>query len=364
MKLSEAVAWEPTERWTIADAGELYDVASWGKGYFSVGSNGHLWVHPTKDASARHRPPRAGRKIRTARNFAPHPHPFRRNSETSARRTPSVVSELHCRARLQGQLLLRVSDQSQPAAPSGRRSLQVRAPLPFRPGSRLQARVARGARHRRQRDPHHLQRLQGRRVHRNGDARPKNRPPDHSGRREVHRARSGGEAFAARRRAPGHRTAPQARQQRLRPLEVLRRLSLQVRPHRERSAAGARSDESRRHGGLHPVAPLPPRQPDHQHPADQGRGDRSRPHLCRAEARRRRPEIPGRRRRPRASTTTARKPTSSPASITRCRNTRTTSSITFRTSATKPKWNTPPSFPKAAAPSPPTTASWCSTFWA
>jgi arginine decarboxylase len=33
------------------DAGELYDVASWGKGYFSVGSNGHLWVHPTKDAT-------------------------------------------------------------------------------------------------------------------------------------------------------------------------------------------------------------------------------------------------------------------------------------------------------------------------
>ena len=51
MKLGEAVAWEPVERWTTADAGELYDVASWGKGYFSVGSNGHLWVHPTKDAT-------------------------------------------------------------------------------------------------------------------------------------------------------------------------------------------------------------------------------------------------------------------------------------------------------------------------
>ncbi len=49
MKLGEAVAFEPKERWTTADAGELYDVASWGKGYFSVGSNGHLWVHPTKE---------------------------------------------------------------------------------------------------------------------------------------------------------------------------------------------------------------------------------------------------------------------------------------------------------------------------
>lgn len=40
---------EPAERWTVMDASELYDVASWGKGYFSVGPNGHLWVHPTKD---------------------------------------------------------------------------------------------------------------------------------------------------------------------------------------------------------------------------------------------------------------------------------------------------------------------------
>jgi len=40
---------EPAERWTVTDASELYDVASWGKGYFSVGPNGHLWVHPTKD---------------------------------------------------------------------------------------------------------------------------------------------------------------------------------------------------------------------------------------------------------------------------------------------------------------------------
>lgn len=52
MKL-EAVAWEPTERWTTSDAAELYDVASWGKGYFSVGSNGHLWVHPSKESNRR-----------------------------------------------------------------------------------------------------------------------------------------------------------------------------------------------------------------------------------------------------------------------------------------------------------------------
>ena len=51
MKLSEATVFEPTERWTVTDASELYDVASWGKGYFSVGANGHLWVHPSKEAT-------------------------------------------------------------------------------------------------------------------------------------------------------------------------------------------------------------------------------------------------------------------------------------------------------------------------
>jgi arginine decarboxylase len=42
---------EPAERWTTADAAELYDVAAWGKGYFSIGENGHVRVHPTKDSN-------------------------------------------------------------------------------------------------------------------------------------------------------------------------------------------------------------------------------------------------------------------------------------------------------------------------
>ena len=45
--------YEPTERWTYRDASELYDVAAWSKGYFSVGENGHLWVHPTKEPNRR-----------------------------------------------------------------------------------------------------------------------------------------------------------------------------------------------------------------------------------------------------------------------------------------------------------------------
>jgi arginine decarboxylase len=44
---------EPSDRWTTTDAAELYDVASWGKGYFSVGDNGNLFVHPSKDPQRR-----------------------------------------------------------------------------------------------------------------------------------------------------------------------------------------------------------------------------------------------------------------------------------------------------------------------
>ncbi len=40
---------EPTERWSTIDATELYDVARWGKGYFSVGENGNILVHPEKE---------------------------------------------------------------------------------------------------------------------------------------------------------------------------------------------------------------------------------------------------------------------------------------------------------------------------
>ena len=39
------------EQWITTDAEELYEVARWGKGYFSVSDAGHVLVHPTKDTS-------------------------------------------------------------------------------------------------------------------------------------------------------------------------------------------------------------------------------------------------------------------------------------------------------------------------
>jgi arginine decarboxylase len=37
------------DAWTTADATELYEIARWGKGYFSIGEHGHVRIHPTKD---------------------------------------------------------------------------------------------------------------------------------------------------------------------------------------------------------------------------------------------------------------------------------------------------------------------------
>ena len=38
-----------TTGWSVHDASELYEVARWGNGYFSVNDAGHVQVHPTKD---------------------------------------------------------------------------------------------------------------------------------------------------------------------------------------------------------------------------------------------------------------------------------------------------------------------------
>jgi len=41
--------WQQGDPWTVTDAAELYEVARWGQGYFSVGANGHVLAHATKE---------------------------------------------------------------------------------------------------------------------------------------------------------------------------------------------------------------------------------------------------------------------------------------------------------------------------
>jgi arginine decarboxylase len=38
-----------TRAWSVQDASELYEVARWGHGYFSINQSGHVQVHPTKN---------------------------------------------------------------------------------------------------------------------------------------------------------------------------------------------------------------------------------------------------------------------------------------------------------------------------
>jgi len=40
---------QETRRWAATDTAEVYEVAAWGKGYFSINDLGHVCVHPTKD---------------------------------------------------------------------------------------------------------------------------------------------------------------------------------------------------------------------------------------------------------------------------------------------------------------------------
>jgi len=40
---------QPIHAWSATDSSELYEVPSWGKGYFAIGENGQLRVHPTKE---------------------------------------------------------------------------------------------------------------------------------------------------------------------------------------------------------------------------------------------------------------------------------------------------------------------------
>ena len=37
------------DAWTTVDATEMYEIARWGQGYFSIGENGHVRIHPTKE---------------------------------------------------------------------------------------------------------------------------------------------------------------------------------------------------------------------------------------------------------------------------------------------------------------------------
>src|SRR5499427_2810529 len=173
---------EPADRWTTAEAEELYDVASWGKGYFSVGKNGHLWVHPDKD-------PNRGLDLKELVD----------NLQLRGIALPLLIrfgeilkhrlGELHqafqtsiAEHGYRGSYCcvypIKVNQQRQVVE----EVLEYGRPYKFG----LEAGAAGRASNRGQSDSDYLQRLQGRRIHRNGHARQENRPADHPRGRKIH----------------------------------------------------------------------------------------------------------------------------------------------------------------------------------
>ena len=161
MKLSEATVLEPAERWTHSDASDLYDVASWGKGYFSVGDNGHLWVHPTKEPKRAIDLKELVEKLELRGISLPILIRFADILKHRLGEMHQAFQNSIAEHGYRGKYVCVYPDQGKSAAAGSGRSLPVRAPLSLRTGSGIEAGTAGRSGGRRQSHTDHLQRLQG-----------------------------------------------------------------------------------------------------------------------------------------------------------------------------------------------------------
>ncbi len=169
-----AASTSSTRAWTVHDASELYEVPRWGKGYFSVNAAGHLEVHPTKEPGARDRSEGTDRPPAAARHQPAGARSLHRHPQAPARRDPRRVSVGDLRSTsIRAATAASIRSRSTSSGRSSKRCSSSASPYKLRARGRLQAGAARRRRHGRQRHADHLQRLQGRRVHRDGDARPR-----------------------------------------------------------------------------------------------------------------------------------------------------------------------------------------------
>ena len=82
---------EDVGRWSATEAEELYEVARWGKGYFSVGSHGNLLVHPDRNPEVGVDLKELVDRIRLRGLELPGSDPFQRHPQEPARRDPRCV---------------------------------------------------------------------------------------------------------------------------------------------------------------------------------------------------------------------------------------------------------------------------------
>ena len=232
---------QEVRRWTASDAAELYDIARWGKGYFSVDDNGHVRVHPTKEPDRWldlkqlvDRLQLRGIDLPILIRFAGilkhrlgEIHDAFAGAIAEHKYTGSYCCVYPIKVNQQRQVVEEV--------------LRFGKPYQLRPRGRQQARAAGRRGHGHQRHADHLQRLQGRRVHRDGDAGPEDGPAHHPGRRKIHRAGADPQDGRKARRAADDRHARQAGRPRLGTLAAVGRIPLEVRADRHRNPARPRT---------------------------------------------------------------------------------------------------------------------------
>jgi arginine decarboxylase len=122
---------EPAERWRTADAAELYDIAAWGKGYFSVGDNGHVLVHPDKNPARSIDLMELVEKLELRGIYLPILIRFAGHFEAPSGRTSPSLHARDQRSRLQRRIQPGVPDQGEPAAAGCRGSVPFRPPYGF-----------------------------------------------------------------------------------------------------------------------------------------------------------------------------------------------------------------------------------------
>ena len=160
-----------TRAWSVHEASELYEVGALGQWLYLGQRRRSRAGASDEGAGTSDRPEGARRSTPAPRHQPPGADSLHRHPQAPPRRHSHRLPHRHRTASVPGRLQLRLPDQGQSAASGRRRSPQVRQAIQLRPRGRLEARAPGRRRARRQHDADHLQRLQGRRVHRDGDAR-------------------------------------------------------------------------------------------------------------------------------------------------------------------------------------------------
>ena len=257
------LAHDPLRRWTAADANDTYNIPRWGCGYFGVNDQGNLIVTPRGEGNGAIDMKELDRRARRARHPAADPAPLQRHPARAHRAAVRRVQRRDQRVRLQRPVPRRVPDQGQPEPHRRRGDHRVRPAVPLRPRGRQQARAPRD-----HGDPpgrrgaDHLQRLQGRGVHRDRAARVEDGQDGHPRRREADRARQHPPRQRAREDQAAARLPRAPVVARRRPLGAVRRRLLEVRPVGRRDGRGRRQAQGVGRGRHAQAPPLPPRLAD------------------------------------------------------------------------------------------------------